>query len=234
MAPWIALFLLVIAGLALVLTHDSGTIAGFDNADFAGIVTALALLIFLGSGLLRRYTGGLTGALRDAVLWGLLALVLVAGYSYRDQLMPVAARIAGEIVPGMPLDIEEGKSGTPSVRIRKQSDGQFVAHAQVNDSRVRMIVDTGASLVVLTPEDARDAGIGVNELNYSVPMQTANGITTGARIRLRSLKVGGLEVRNIDALVARPGTLRESLLGMSFLSRLRSYEFSGDFLTLRS
>jgi len=234
MGTWIALALLVVAGIALIIQHDTGTIAGFDNADFAGIVTALALLIFLGSGLLRHYRGGFSGAARDAVLWGLLALALIAGYSYRDQVIPVAMRVAGELLPGMPIQTSTDDRKSLAVRIRKQADGHFVARTRANNATIRMIVDTGASLVVLTPEDAREAGIDPANLIYSVPMQTANGVTTGARVKLRSLAVGSVLLNDVNALVAKPGTLRESLLGMSFLSRLRSYEFSGDFLTLRS
>ena len=66
-----------------------------------------------------------------------------------------------------------------------------------------------------------------------MPVQTANGTTYAAAVRLRQLVVGPIQVENVDALVAKPGTLKDSLLGMTFLNRLRSYEFSGDFLTLR-
>lgn len=234
MGAWIGLGLLVIAGVVLLVNHDTGTIAGFDNADFAGIVTALALLIFLGGSLFRGYRGGLTGAVRDAVLWLIFAVVLIAGYSYRDQLVPVAMRITGELLPGTPVQLEQNGSRSPAVRIRKQADGQFVARALANKATINMIVDTGASVVVLTPNDARNAGIDLSSLSYSIPMQTANGLTMGARVRLSDISVGPIKLTNVDALVAKPGTLRESLLGMSFLSRLRSYEFSGDFLTLRS
>ncbi|MGB6194907.1 MAG: TIGR02281 family clan AA aspartic protease, partial [Methyloceanibacter sp.] len=66
-----------------------------------------------------------------------------------------------------------------------------------------------------------------------VPVMTANGRTVAARVRLDSVAIGPLQREDVDALVAEPKALTESLLGMSFLGRLRSYEFSGDFLTLR-
>jgi aspartyl protease family protein len=66
-----------------------------------------------------------------------------------------------------------------------------------------------------------------------VPVQTANGASYAARLKLPQINIGKVAVRNVEALVARPGSLHQSLLGMSFLSRLRSYEFSGDYLELR-
>ena len=72
-----------------------------------------------------------------------------------------------------------------------------------------------------------------NSLTYRVPVLTANGRAMAARVRLDSVAIGPLDRKNVDALVAQPGALTQSLLGMSFLSRLRSYEFSGDFLRLR-
>ncbi len=230
---WISLALLVAVGAALVLRHDAGTIAGFDNADIAGIVTALALLIFLGGSMFASYRGRFTGAARDALTWGVIALALIAGYSYRDQLMPAAQRIAGELLPGKPIQFDTGEKNSPGVRIRKQRNGQFMAQVRANGATIGMIVDTGASSIVLTPSDAARAGIELESLHYSVPVQTANGTSFAARVRLRNVSVGPIGIDNVEALVAKPGALRESLLGMSFLSRLRSYEFSGDFLTLR-
>ncbi len=96
-----------------------------------------------------------------------------------------------------------------------------------------LLVDTGASTVVLKPADAARAGIDTATLSFTTPVSTANGTTYAAPVRLKSISVGPLEVRDVEALVAQPGTLSENLLGMSFLKRLRSYEFSGDFLTLR-
>lgn len=234
MSAWIGLALLVIAGAVLVLRHDAGTIAGFDNADFAGIMAAVALLIFLGGSMFSGYRGRYISAVRDAVTWGVMALALVAGYSYRDQIMPLAQRIAGELVPGAPIQFDTGDANSVGVRIRKQSNGHFVAQARANGAKIKMIIDTGASAVVLNPSDAVRAGIKPKTLRYSIPLQTANGTSFAARVRLRNVSIGLVSLDNVEALVTKPGALRESLLGMSFLSRLRSYEFSGDFLTLRS
>jgi aspartyl protease family protein len=108
-----------------------------------------------------------------------------------------------------------------------------VVRAAVNGQSMTLLVDTGASTVVLRPADAERAGIDTADLTYTVPVQTANGTTHAAPARLRSLAIGPLRVRDINALVVPPGSLKENLLGMSFLRRLRSYEFSKDFLTLR-
>ena len=71
-------------------------------------------------------------------------------------------------------------------------------------------------------------------LNYSIPVRTANGLAYAAATQISSITVGSIRMHDIDVLVAKPGVLSESLLGMNFLTRLRSYEFSGEFLTLRT
>lgn len=234
MSAWIALGFLVIAGLVLVLRHDAGTVAGFSTGDFAGIVAMVALLIFLGGTLMQDYRNRFVKAVRDGVMWALVAFVLVAVYTYRDEVLSIGQRIAGELVPGMPVALETTEKGRAVVRVRKQADGQFVARTSVNGETLSMIVDTGASSIVLTRDDARRAGVDVESLSYTVPVLTANGTAQAARIRLGRVAVGSVGLDNVEALIAEGGVLHKSLLGMSFLSRLRSYEFSGDFLTLRS
>jgi aspartyl protease family protein len=73
----------------------------------------------------------------------------------------------------------------------------------------------------------------MRRLSFNVPVQTANGTAFAASVRLPSISVGPIVMEQVEALVAQPGALKESLLGMSFLRRLRSYEFSGDYLTFR-
>jgi aspartyl protease family protein len=235
MGAWIALTLLMIAGLALLLRADAGSIAGYDPSDFAIVVASLAMLIFLASSIAGSYRGRAVQAVRDLVTWTAVALLLVAGYSYRNEILSLGHRVVGELMPpGALLRSESQVEGERSVKIRKRSDGHFVAKTQVNGVQLAMLVDTGASTVVLKPADAQKLGIDPERLRYSVPVQTANGTTYAAHVRLRTLVLGPITLTDVEALVARPGALKENLLGMSFLSRLRSYEFSGDFLTLRS
>jgi aspartyl protease family protein len=164
----------------------------------------------------------------------MVALMLVAAYSYREEILGLGHRVAGELLPpGTPLRGESQVDGERSVTIRRRLDGHFVVKTQANGISLNMLVDTGASTVVLKPADAQRLGIPIDRLSYSVPVQTANGTTKAAHVRLRSLAIGGISLNDVEALVAKPGTLKDNLLGMSFLSRLRSYEFTGDFLTLR-
>ncbi|HZT46542.1 MAG TPA: TIGR02281 family clan AA aspartic protease [Hyphomicrobiaceae bacterium] len=235
MGAWIALTLLVIAGLALLLRADAGSIAGFDPSDFAIAIASVALLIFLGSSIAGSYRGRTSQAVRDLLTWVLVALLLVAGYSYREEILGLGHRVVGELLPpGSALRSDTQIVGERSVRIRRRPDGHFMARTQVNGVSLTMLIDTGASTVVLKPADARKLGIDVDQLRYTVPVQTANGTTYAAHVRLRNLTLGSISLDNVEALVARPGSLKENLLGMSFLSRLRSYEFTTDMLTLRS
>jgi aspartyl protease family protein len=173
--------------------------------------------------------------LRDFAVWVAIALALVAVYSFRQEFAMFGRRVAGELLPpGENLTVESGQKGEQAVRLRRRSDGHFVARTQVNGAPITMLIDTGASTVVLQPSDARRAGIDVDRLRYSVPVQTANGTAFAAAVRLRHVAIGSIVLDGVDALVSAPGALRQSLLGMSFLRRLRSYEFSGEFLTLRS
>jgi aspartyl protease family protein len=232
MTTWLALFILAL-GAMLLVSNESGMIAGLDATTFGYVALLLALLVYVAGGLVTRY-GGSAGAMsRDAVTWLALGLGLVTLYAYKDELTPIAARVVGELLPGTAMTVEESANGLTEVKIRRRLDGHFTASVAVNGKTVSMIVDTGASSIVLTPEDAKKAGIDTESLTYRIPVLTANGRTVAARVRLDEVAIGPLDRTKVEALVARPGALTQSLLGMSFLSRLRSYEFSGDFLTLR-
>ncbi len=234
MGAWIALLLLLVAGIALLVRGESDTIAGFDASDVAIAIAGLATAVFIGSTLLGGYRGRKQQAARDALTWLVLAVSLVAGYSFRDELMALGHRIVGELAPpGSIVRADVQQEGERAVRIRKRPDGHFVARTMVNSVSLTMLVDTGASTVVLKPADAQTLGVDMAKLRYTVPVQTANGTTYAAHVRLKRISVGSIGFNDIEALVAKPGTLKDSLLGMSFLNRLRSYEFSGEFLTLR-
>ena len=230
---WLLLLMVLVAAMGLLIAGDA-TLFGLDWPDLAAAGFMGAFLIVITLSLAGSYRGRTLHAARDFLAWAAIALALVAGYSFKEEIVGIAYRIAGELSPpGSTITVESTPTGERAVRIRRRLDGHFGANVTVNGASVTMLVDTGASTVVLKQTDARKLGIDTADLRYSVPVQTANGIAYAARVRLRSVAVGPIALPQVEALVAQPGTLKESLLGMTFLSRLRSYEFSGDFLTLR-
>ncbi|MEZ5844160.1 MAG: TIGR02281 family clan AA aspartic protease [Hyphomicrobiaceae bacterium] len=233
MLLWITLLTLAVGLIAAFVLGDAGSLGGLSGGAVAGIAASAALLIAFSSGLVNEYGGRWSKAARDLLIWVGLALVLVAGYSYRQEFQALSNRVIGELAPpGEVTGVSTGGTDR-SVRMRRRADGHFIARTSVNGESVTMLVDTGASTTTLKTADAEAAGIDVGKLQFSIPVQTANGTGFAAAVRLKSLAVGPIELRNVEALVARPGALGESLLGMNFLRRLKSYEFSGDFLTFR-
>jgi aspartyl protease family protein len=235
MIGWIVAALAALVGLFFYLDTGENLVGGLGAGEL--------LYLFIGGALIAIYVGSISyeyrgrggRALRHAAIWVGLGLLLITGYAYRDVLADAAMRVSGELSPaGSATTLEAGENGERAVRLRRRDGGHFAARGQVNGITMSLLVDTGASTVVLKPADAERAGIDLASLNYSSPVDTANGMTFAAPVRLRSVAIGPIEVRDVEALVARPGSLKESLLGMSFLKRLRSYEFSGDFLTLRA
>lgn len=235
MIKWL-LFLALVAGSALAFQRMDGDYAAMlEDTEVMAVVVAGAFLAFAGLSALSAYQGRLGKALLDLLVWMGVAVSLVVGYSYRDDLSHLVYRVAGELLPPGRVVMSEDRveTGDRSVKIRRRGDGHFVARTEIGGIGVNMMVDTGATTVVLRAADAKAAGIDLRKLNYSVAVQTANGTAYAASIRLPQIAIGPIVVPGVDALVAQPGTLKESLLGMSFLRRLRSYEFSGDFLTFR-
>jgi aspartyl protease family protein len=108
--------------------------------------------------------------------------------------------------------------------------GHVILDAAVNGAPVRMLVDTGASLVTLTPQDARAAGIAPRELVYNARVNTANGAARMAPVTLREIRIDQLTLYDVPAAVLE--NLNLSLLGMSFLTRLQGYEMRDGKLTI--
>ncbi len=231
---WLLVLMVLIGAVALLIAGDA-TLFGLAWPDLAaaGFIGAFLVVIILS--LAGSYRGRTLHAARDFLAWAAIALVLVAAYSFRDEITEIAYRVRGELTPaGNAVTIVSTTPGAQAVRIRKRRDGHFIANAKINGQATSLLVDTGASTVVIREADAVRLGVDTRRLSYTVPVQTANGVTYAAHVRLNSISIGPITVQGVDALVSKPGALRENLLGMSFLSRLRSYEFSGEFLTLRS
>lgn len=123
-------------------------------------------------------------------------------------------------------------SGARIYTVDRNRRGHFQVEGYVSGRSIGFMVDTGASVIALTAQDAARLGIRPMRSDFDVNVSTANGTVKAARTRLASVDIGGLTVRDVDALVLPEGALSENLLGLSYLSRLRRYEFSGSRLVL--
>lgn len=123
-------------------------------------------------------------------------------------------------------------SAGPRAEIAKSADGHYWAQAQVNGETVRFLVDTGATAVALTPADAQRLGIDLAALKYDYSVGTAAGQTRAASVKLASVSVDGARIDNVEALVIEKG-LDASLLGMTYLGRLSSFQATREALFLQ-
>jgi len=216
----------VLIALVFIIARHGENNAGLADADLGSLAVKIVLLVVVGAVVLMVFRERFARALTAALFWVVLALVLVVGYSYRFELHDVADRMIAELVPGHA--ITRGRT----VEVARAANGDFAVTALINGARVSMVLDTGASSVVLTREDAKAAGLPLEVLAYTVSIDTANGRTQAAPVTLDRVGIGGLVEHSIPALVAEPGQLKTSLLGMSFLNRLQSWEVRGDRLVL--
>jgi aspartyl protease family protein len=229
---WLLIVLVGVAVIALTMQDNAGAALGLEKNEFASLAYLLILLLFVGSALLGRRLGA-GEIVRAAAGWLAILLVLVGAYAYRDELTGVGGRLVGVLLPGVPIpgrlagDIDAG-----SVMIVRAIDGHFAVRAEVEDVPLTLMVDTGASFVTLTVEDAARIGVDLSTLQFRMPVRTANGLMDAAPITIGRLAVGQIERRDVAALVAPQGALDQSLLGLSFLNTLHGYAISGDRLVL--
>jgi clan AA aspartic protease (TIGR02281 family) len=118
------------------------------------------------------------------------------------------------------------------VQIPRGQSGEFALLAKINGISTPMVVDTGATSVVLTYETAKAIGLPLELLEYDVDVETAGGHTKAARLSLDRLAIGRLVERSVPALVVPNGQMKTNLLGMSFLDRMESWEVRADRLVL--
>jgi len=227
--------LVAILGIGLVLlflNHEGGSTFGLDNEQFGHLVKLSALGALIGSGLLVASRRRFGETLRQAALWLLIVLVLVAGYLYRDDLQDVASRMTAGLVPGR-ATVTSGPDGSRILVVHKGLGGHFQTDVAVDGTALRMLVDTGASAVVLSQEDAARVGIDLSGLTYSISVSTANGRARAAPVRLGEVAIGPIVRHNVRAMVTEEGRLDQSLLGMSFLETLGAIEITRDELRLK-
>ena len=201
-----------------------GAISG--QGDMARMAYMAAWGALLASGLVfsRQVSAGQT--VRNIALWLGIFAVLAIAYMLKDPFQETLLRMQSQLISGSAVE-----TAPHEVTINADENGDFYVWGSVNGATVRFAVDTGASDIVLSPADAKRAGIDIAGLTYGGQYETANGIGHGAFVTLEKLSVGPIALIEVPASVN--GTaMRTSLLGMAFLKRLKSFEFSKDKLVL--
>jgi aspartyl protease family protein len=185
-------------------------------------IAHLTYLVLLASAILGFYLIGnrqnIGKTLRSAALWGMIFVGTIAVVGLFPNLL--RPPLSGQM-------ITEGGE----ITLRRHFDSHFHMTLTINGAPTEFIVDTGATGIVLTQNDAQRAGFDLRKLNFSNTASTANGIVRTAPIRLQSVTVEGYTFENLPAFV-NEGAQRDSLLGMSFLNRFSAIEIRGDTLTL--
>jgi aspartyl protease family protein len=142
-----------------------------------------------------------------------------------SQVSQAPAALAVAATPQVP-------AGGRTVVIPRDQRGHFQVEGRIEGKRLDFMVDTGASVIALTAGDARKLGLRPQQREFTTEVKTANGTVRAAPTQLDRVEIEGLSVRNVAALIMPDGVLDQNLLGLSFLAKLRRFEYSGGKLVL--
>jgi len=191
--------------------------------SFAYFIRSLVLLCFLLPAALLRQKA--PQALKYGAAWIGIFVVLFIGYSYHEDLSPIWGRLKGNLLPSSGIQNADG-----SMTFTRAEDGHFFVEAFVNTIPIQFMVDTGATRVALSSQDAKRLGFDVENLSYRELIHTANGNTFAAPVTLAEVKIGPIVVKDLGASVSK-NLSGHSLLGMNFLKRLKGFRIEGNRLT---
>jgi len=191
------------------------------------LVQTLGFLALASSSLLFVREINLKQTIRNVLIWLAVGGVLIIGFSFRNELRDLGLRLRSNLIPGYPV-----QTGSHEITLSEGENGHFHVYATVNGTRIRFLIDTGATDIVLDPEDARRVGIDMGSLTFDRPFGSANGVGYGASLTVAELSVGAIHFSGVKVSINR-APMGTSLLGMTFLRRLKSYSFEGSKLILR-
>jgi aspartyl protease family protein len=197
------------------------------SSDWASVGYSVGLVVLVSAGIARSRLRLNARNLQYAAIWALIIAALAFGFAYRDELTGVRQHLALAFSDGAPVVTAEHELVVP-----QDEQGAFLVVGKVNGQRVRFLVDTGASDTVLSPDDARRIGIAVDQLRFVEAAETANGKGFGAAYAAERLEVGPIAFDNVKLMVNQ-APMSSSLLGLSFLNRLDSFQVKDRKLILR-
>jgi aspartyl protease family protein len=157
----------------------------------------------------------------------IVAGIIVPRYAEHMQPRPAHHALTASVPNTAP-----NSSEPDSVEVPRDDGGHFRVEGRIDGRALSFLVDTGATVIALTADDAADLGIHPAAADYTVLMRTANGVIRAAPATLGMVEIGDIMVHDVSAVVMPQGALSENLLGMSFLSRLRHFDYSDGKMVL--
>lgn len=191
----------------------------------ANLLYALLFLVLVSSSLVSRRLP-LAQTFKYALAWAAIFAGAVVLYSFRGIAGQAWEQVKREINPGTPI-----RSGR-TVRVLMGEDGHFHVDARVNGHNVNFMIDSGATTSMMSQADARAANVAIDETGFPVAIQTANGMTMMRRAQIGKLDLGGMVQKDHAILVSADTADDVNLLGMNFLSSLKSWRVEGREMVL--
>lgn len=222
---WGFLIFIVLLLAGYFVTHFSEV--SLNQSGYVHLLSMAFLFAYLILVLLVRYFQ-FSQTIKYLTFWLGIILTILGIYSFRHRLVEVLNIIEEKVLPFKDPEIQPGLMKFPS-----NNKGHFMIEAIVEGVPIKFKLDTEATLVILTQMDARRLGLTVNELAYTHPTNTTDGLVWSAPIRLQKIKVGEASVSNIAASISKDD-LAQSLLGMSFLKKIKDYKIHKDVLILKN
>jgi len=223
---WLAVMAAAGALLAVLSKAFPGSLR--DDEDWMWLARSFGLFALVSAGILTVGKVDWAQKLRHVAIWILIVGVLVLGVTYRAELAGVVQKVRTEFSSSYPVATAPGE-----LVINQDESGSFIVMGHVNGRPVSFLVDTGASDVVLSPEDAKRLGLDLATLKFDQPTDTANGIGYGAQAVIDTLAVGDIRFEAMPVMVNQT-PMEHSLLGMTFLRRLESFHVQGTKLYLKA
>jgi aspartyl protease family protein len=225
---WLWLWLGLLAGVGCLFLLVAWLMpAERGDMDWAQALRLFGLLALVSSGLVSARRFDLSATVRTVAGWAAIFLVAVTAYALRFDVVHLARRVGGALAPAH--GVADGPRG---LVIERGDDGAFDVIGRVNGAPVRFVVDTGATEIVLSPADAERAGLHPRADSFDLPSQTANGVGYGAPATVDTLSVGPIQMAGVPVSINK-APKGVSLLGMTFLRWLESFEVRDDRLYLR-
>ena len=223
------IYLTVVLITILLIAYLSQTTFGGLSivTDRHNVATIIIMSLFIVMGLYNFVsTHGFKKSLTQVFVWSAILLAIVAAYAFRFEMRYASNRVLSALMPSYSWHNDEGQ-----IVISRSNDGHFYINALVNDVKIKFMVDTGASDVALTRQDAENLKFNLSKLSYTRKYSTANGISFAAPVTLNKFAIGNYIFKDVGAHIGE-GELDTSLLGMSLIERFMSFRIDNDLLIL--